>query len=479
MSEISLNGSCVGNALSELLMADDMRPGDEMSYQAAKQIYLFHPLGAKMAELPVSMAMSQRREITVPGSPEKMIIDAFWREWNDLQVDKHIGNIKVMSRIYGVASIIYGAVGVPTDKPIAPKDLADLKIYFNDLDPLNTAGSLVLNQDPNSPDFQKQESITVAGQQYHRTRSCTIMNENPIYIAYTNSAFGFVGRSVYQRALYPLKSFVQSMITDDLVTKKAGVLVAKMKQSGSVVDRTMQIFQGIKRNLLKEAKTTNVIGIGVDEDIETLNMQNTDTAMKVARKNILENIAAASKMPAKLLNSESFAEGFGEGTEDAKDIVRYINGIRIEMQPLYDFFDPIVMHRAWNQEFYKTVQNEFPAFKDIGYTQAFYDWKNAFKASWPNLIEEPESEKSRQDDVKLKAAIAIVEVLLPQLDPDNKINLYQWFESNISERESLFNHPLVLDFDSLRDYVPPEPMQEPAEPRPFADSVRATARRLR
>jgi len=33
---------------------------------------------------------------------------------------------------------------------------------------------------------------------------------------YTQAAFGFVGRSVYQRPLYPLKSFVQTMITDDL-----------------------------------------------------------------------------------------------------------------------------------------------------------------------------------------------------------------------------------------------------------------------
>jgi hypothetical protein len=438
-------------------MYDELQPGDEVSYQACKNIFMYHPLGRKMAELPVSMAMSQRREITVPGAPEKMIVDAFLREWDALQADRHIANVKVLSRVYGVASIIYGAEGVPTDRPIDPNSLFDLEIYFNDLDPLNTAGSLVLNQDPNAPDFQKHAAITVAGQVYHRSRSCTIMNENPIYIGYTNSGFGYVGRSVYQRAFFPLKSFVQSMITDDLVTKKAGVLVAKMKQAGSVVDRAMLAFQGIKRNLLKEAKTTNVIGIGTDESIETLNMQNADTAMTVARKNILENIAAASAMPAKLLNSESFAEGFGEGTEDAKDIVRFLNGMRIEMQPLYDFFDPIVMRRAWNPEFYKTVQAEIPEYRKIGYTQAFYEWKNAFKAVWPNLIEEAPGEASKEDKVKMDAAVAILETLMPQMDPDNKIALMDWFSSNIGECKNIFPHPLVLDMDALRNYEPPAP----------------------
>ena len=33
------------------------------------------------------------------------------------------------------------------------------------------------------------------------------MNQSPIYIEFTNSAFGFVGRSVYQRRLVPDENF--------------------------------------------------------------------------------------------------------------------------------------------------------------------------------------------------------------------------------------------------------------------------------
>lgn len=469
MSEININGSTLSSSLKDLLMCDGIDPGTDPSYQICKTIYLYHPLGGKMVDRPLKMALSQPRNISIPGSPESMVKEAFEREWLALGANDHILNTMRLSRIYGVSSIVYGAEGVPTDRPIDPKTLPNLKLYFNVLDPLNTAGSLVLNQDPNAPDFLKHSAITVAGQPYHRSRACVMMNEEPIYIGYTSSAFGYVGRSVYQRALFPLKSFIQSMITDDMVTRKAGVLIAKIKAPGSIVDRTMAAMSGFKRSILKDSKTDNVISIDPTEDIETLNMQNADTAMTTARKNILENIAAAGDMPAKILNSESFAEGFGEGTEDAKDIVRYVQGVRGDMAPLFEFFDRIVKYRAWSPEFYKTVQAEFPEeYKAVGYAQAFYAWSNAFKAEWPNLIEEPDSEKAKSEDVKLKSIIAMIEVLLPNMDSDNRAILIDWAASNFNECETLLQHPLVLDIDALRDFVPPEPSAQPKEPKPFA-----------
>jgi hypothetical protein len=306
---------------------------------------------------------------------------------------------------------------VAPGKAINPEDLAGLKLYFSVFDPLNTAGSLVLNQDPNAPDFQKSDGIAVSGTAYHRSRSCVILNEEPIYIAYTQSAFGFVGRSVYQRALFPLKSFIQSMITAD-----------------------------------------NVISVTIDESIETLNMTNTDTAMTTARKNILENIASAADMPAHMLNNETFAEGFGEGTEDAKAQAQYVNGIREDMQPLYDFFDRIVQYRAWNPEFYATVQAEFKDYANTEYTTAFMDWKNSFKAVWPSLLIEPESERSKTEKVKLDAIIGIVDSLSATMDPDNKALLFKWAADNFNEQKMLFKAPLILDWDALAAYEPPAPV---------------------
>lgn len=470
-ASLGITGSTLGTALQSLLMAGSIEPGTEPSYQLCKTIYLSHPLGAKMVEVPLNIAQSQQREISIQTGPEDRVKQAFLSEWKKLGADKHIFNTMRLSRIYGISAIIYGAKDVPTDKPIPNTDLYKLNLYFNVLDPLNTAGSLVLNQTPNSPDFQKHTNIAVSGQPYHRSRSCVILNEEPIYISYTSSAFGFVGRSVFQRALFPLKSFVQSMITDDLVTKKAGVIVAKIKMPGSVGDRVIQGLIGLKRTILRQAQTGNVINVGSEDSVESLDLTNVDTAMTTARKNILENIAAAASMPALILNNETFAVGFGNGSEDAKGVARYIEGIRSEMEPLYDFFDTIVQYRAWNEDFYKTIQKDFPEYKNVDFTQAFYEWNNSFQASWPSLLIEPESELIKVEDSKMKALISAMEVLGPMLDPENKAEMIQWVVDNLNEDKMIFKHQLVIDIDALKNYVPPmqdmgNAEEEPAPPKP-------------
>ena len=416
-----------------------------------------------MVEGPVKVAQSQKREIAIPRSPETMVREAFEREWEAMRATHLIRNVMYQARIYGVGAVVYGANGFDTNEPIDPWKLSELELYFNTLDPLNTAGSLVLDQNPNAPDFQKYQFVTASGQPYHRSRSCVMMNEQPIFLGYTSSAFGYVGRSVYQRALFPLKSFIQSMLTDDLVTRKAGLLVAKMKMAGSLADRLMGKAAGIKRSLLKEAETDNVISIDVEEGIESINLQNTDTAMTIARKNIIENIATAADMPAKLLNSESFAEGFGEGQEDAKAVIRYIKTLREEMQPLYDFFDNIVQYRAWNPQFYEAIQAQFPEeYGNKKYEEAFYEWRNSFEAVWPSLMEEPESELVKVDEIKLKGITEILEVLLGQIDPENKALAIQWAQDNINEMKRMFPNILTLDIDALRTYEPPAPPPEPS-----------------
>lgn len=454
MGTININNTGLGNSLTEILMAEDLMPGDEPSYQVCKSIYLSHPLGGKMIDTPVKMAMAKPRDITVPGSPEDVVVRCFKEEWKSLKADDHIRNAARIARIYGIGTLVYGTVGTPTDRPINPFDLADKKIYFTAFDPLNTAGSLVLNQMPNDPDFLKVTGVSVQGDAYHRSRVCVIMNEEPIYLGYTNSAFGYVGRSVYQRALYPLKSFVQTMVTDDMISRKAGLLIASMKMVGSFVDSIMQALSGVKRAMLQQGGTNNVLAIEEGEKIESLNLQNIDGAGKFARDNILKNIATAADMPAHLLTNETLVEGFGEGTEDAKRIADYIEGIQTWLQPLYDFMDTVVRYRAWNAEFYKTVQAQFPeTYGKVPYRKAFMDWTNAFVATHQPLITEPESEEIKVEQTKMEAVIAVCEVLLPMLDPENRTILVKWVADCFNENKMLFPSPLELDYDGLAQYA--------------------------
>lgn len=444
----------IGTSLQGLLMADDIQPGSTPSYEVCKIIYSFHPLGQKLVESPVKLAQSQARDINISDAPDQ-VKEAFLKEWLKIDASRHIRNLTKTSRMYGIASMALLQENVNSSLPIEFDKLYNTRIAINIFDPLNTAGSLVLSQVPNAFDYQKHDDIVVSGQVYHRSRSIVMLNEEPVYIEYTTSAFGFVGRSIYQRALYPLKSFVQTMITDDLVTLKAGVIVAKMKQVSSAVNNVMTGLFNIKRNVVKEAVVRNVISIAPEEDIQTLNMQNLDGAYSMARNNILKNIATAADMPAKFLDQETMVEGFGEGTEDAKNIARYVDGLREQMAPAYSWFDKIVQHRAWNPDFYATIQKMYPdRYGKVEYEEAFYQWSNSFEATWPSLLIEPDSEKAKTEDVKLKGLIAVIQVLLPSLDPENKAEMLQWAQDNLNVISLLFPLPLNLDFEALKEFIP-------------------------
>jgi len=439
-----------GNALQELLVAPDIVPGDVVSYQTCKEIYLYHPLGARITEGPVSLAMAQKRDIKVPDSPGELCADAFKEEWKLIGGDFLVHNLLTVSRIYGVASIAMLVDGLKSNEPINYWDLPDLNISFNVLDPLNTAGSLVLNQNPNAMDFLKYTQIAISGIAYHPSRSVTVTNEKPIYLGYTTSAFGFVGRSAYQRAFFPLKSYIKSLIADDLVETKVGVLVAKTKQPGNFVDNIMAWAMAFKRAIVKEAETGNVINITPDEDIESLNMQNLEGPHVLARRNILENIANAVDMPVKLLTQESFAEGFGEGSEDAKAVARYMDRLRETMDPVYRFLDRIVMHRAWTPAFFNSLKKRFPEkYGDSTYREAFYDWANSYQAVWPSYLREPDSDQIKVDDTKMKAAISIYQILEFSFDPENKARLIQWICDAITNNKLLYSSPLMLDYKKL------------------------------
>lgn len=481
MAANTINGvELLGTGLQQLLMCDSIVPGAQPGYQTCKEIYTHHPHGAKLVDFPIQMAQYKPRKITVPKAPDdgQMLVEAFLAEWKALSADRHILNLGRQARMYGVSTLGVLTKDVEPKEPLDFKGLAQATIAFNVWDPLNTAGSLVLNQDPLSLDFQKPSGVAVNGKPVHRSRTCILMNEAPIYIQYQDSGYGFLGRSVYQRGLVPLKSFILTLATDMMIALKAGVLITKMKSQSSAVDAPMGWIFGQKRQMVKEAQTGNVISIDVEEAIESLNLQNLDGAYGMARKNIIENEAAACGTPAKIVLAETFAEGFGEGTEDAKAVAQFVETVRAWLDPAYEFMDQIVMYRAWNEDFYKTVQARYPEeYGSVSYTAAFQEWKNSFTKEWPSLLDEPDSEKLKGEDVILKAIIAVVEVLIPAVPQEVKAQVIEWMVDNLNERKRLFPSPMELDFKTIAEYEPPVPQAEPSAPEP--ESARDSAPRPR
>ncbi|MEL9144886.1 hypothetical protein J4V50_24280, partial [Escherichia coli] len=93
-------GSCSPELIT-LLDSDDIQPGMSAGYQTCKTIYLFHPLGGKMVDRPIKMAMNESRTVHISQAYgiEQRLRDAFEREWKALGADKHIANAARISRI--------------------------------------------------------------------------------------------------------------------------------------------------------------------------------------------------------------------------------------------------------------------------------------------------------------------------------------------------------------------------------------------
>lgn len=452
-SWVELGGPGEGqrSPLEQVLMADSIQPGSPPSYETCKLIYLFHPLGQKMAEAPITEAQTEERKITVDDAPEECV-ESFIKAGEALNVEGSIHNVHSLSRVYGIASLGLGCEGKPSDKPLDMTKIGTLPIYFSVFDPLNTAGSLVLNQTATAPDFNRPTHIAVNGQIFHGSRSRVVMNEKPVYIAYSSSAFGFVGRSVYQRALFPLKSFIRSMIADDMLQTKLGVLIAKRDSPGSVVNNMMKRVADLTRGLLKRAQTGQVLQIGPTDEISAIDMQNVQGAGEYSRTNILKNIATAADMLAILLENETLTEGFGEGTEDARRIVRYLNGVRRKLNPTYGWTDNVVQYRAWTPDFFSRMQGKYKELKKLDYFDAFSLWREKFKATWPSLIVESEKEKVETEKVKFESIVSYVNMMLPIVDPHSKVILLQWAADEISENKIMFRHALTLDYMALEDF---------------------------
>jgi len=438
-----------GSPLYQILNAQQLVPGEEPSYQVCKLLYVYHPLGKKIVDAPISKAMGKRRDIIITEDISERLVKRYNEIWDSMAIDDYIANTYRLSRIYGVGSVAVIPEDGNTDKPLSPDELRNsgTNLKFSVFDPLNTAGSMVGILDPNDPQFLKYSSIAVAGKQYAKSRAHIQLYEQPVYLSFTNSAFGYVGRSVFNRALYPLQSFLSSMITDNMVVLKSGVLVAKIRQPGSISDRIMHAANQFRLNLLKTAKTGNTIAVQPDEDVQSLDLHSLDYA--VPRKNILENIALSLDMPSSFLTNESLAQGFGEGSEDAKLIAGYIDDVRLDMQPLYDFFDNIVQHVAWSPEYFETLKSQDPDYRKMSFEEFFSKARRSFRTKWPAALEPTKKELVLMQKEQYTSVLEVYNTLAPSLSGDNLARLVDWTTANLNEAQNLFPNRLELDAEEI------------------------------
>lgn len=457
MAEVYIGGQ-VTSALMEILETEEILPGKDVGYQACKIIWQYHPLGGKLVEKPIMMAMCKPRRYNVDTDPDERVVRRFEEVWNRLAVSEKIRNLFFLSRCYGAAAIGVGTDGVSCREQIPDFGLKEDDVYINVWDPLNASGSMVTDQNPNSRYFQQANTtLVISGKKWHPSRTAKVFNTTPIYLSFQSSTFGFTGRSVFQRILYPLKSYIGTMTANDMVSKKAAVLVAKVAQNSSVINGIMSMATRKKREDLKAAENNSVLSIGPNDAIESLNLQNIDGALNAARDNIISDIASGSDVPAILIKEEAFSKGWTEGSEDSKAISQYIDGIRQQIEPVMHFLEEIVQYIAWSEDFYESLKADYPDIITEDYKTTFYMWRREFRADWQELVEESPDKRRDSDSKVLREAANTYAILAPQLDPENRAHATEWLASLSNDTETYGDTPLIIDKEALSKYEPPLP----------------------
>lgn len=459
MAEVHFNDN-IGSELTKILEHEGIQPGTDVGYELCKLLWQFHPLGGKLVEKPIEMAMCKPRQYNVDTDPDERVVAQFRDTWERMGINEKIKNFFFISRCYGAAAIGVGTANDGCGTPLSGFGLKEDDIYINVWDPLNASGSMVTDQNPNSRYFQApNKTLKISGKNWHPSRTLKVFNGTPIYLEYQSSAFGFTGRSVFQRVLFPMKSFIGTMQADDLVSQKAGVLVARVKPNGSIANGIMAAASRFKREVVKAARNSGVISVGTEENIESLNLQNIDKALTTSRDDIISNIATGSDVPAILLKEEAFSKGFSEGSEDSKAISQYIDGVRQKIEPVMDYFEKLVMYIAWNEDFFNGLKSDYPDIISGDYQSMFYQWRREFSAKWQELVEESPGKRRESDSKVVQQAASLFGILAPQLDPENRAMAAEWLASVINVTETYGDSPMIIDMEALSKYQPPVAQQ--------------------
>lgn len=461
MAEIQLD-SGLSSQLSKILDSEEIQPGTDVGYELCKLLWQYHPLGGKLVEKPISMAMCKQRQYSVDTDPDERVVRRFQEVWERMEVNEKIKNFFFVSRCYGAAAIGVGTTSVSCKDELPGFGLTEDDVYINVWDPLNAAGSMITDQNPNSPFFQEpKKTLKINGKSWHPSRTLKVFNGTPIYLEYQNSTFGFTGRSVFQRVLYPMKSYIGTMTANDMVSQKAGVLVAKTAQNGSVLSGIMAAATKVKREIIKIARNGGVISVGDKDNVESLNLQNIDGALNASRDNIISDIASGSDVPSILIKEEAFSKGWGEGSEDSKAVSQYIDGVRQQIEPVMDYFEKLVQYIAWSEDFFNSLKNDFPDIITDDYQTTFFMWRREFTAKWQELVEESPDKRRESDSKVIQQATALYTALSQNLDPENRATAADWLTSIVNATQTYGDVPLIIDKEALANYIPPPPQELP------------------
>lgn len=448
----SIGGIFGKTVSSELGYGDSNYSDDELlgvyrdlTYQECKSIYRYWPLGKRIASQLPNFAMSAPREIIVKDAPVD-VIEQFNKTADSVNLDKQIRKCSIYARIYGLAAMYIACENVNADKNLTQKDVISNRIAFNILDPLNIS-SVNVDQDASSMFYQKVKHITINGNINVGSRRATVVfNDIPLYLKFNPSTFSFSGASVYQNMTGLIKSWNRAIISLERMSTKAGSIIVKGKDRS----HTSGVSMGaISKNLslIRDMQNDGIanIGEGEVEFFQLTGMQDIDTLVNSLNTALM---MALSDTPSAILLDKNLSNGFNDGSEDMKAIIMAVDNFRkLVLSPLYDFADPFVMYKAWDDEFVERIKEEYPSdYRGMSNVEIVQSWVEGFSFEWGNLYPEPEKDKIETNSAKLDLLAKAKELGANLKDVQEELNSLDIFGNDMELSEQN-----IEDFDSNDD----------------------------
>lgn len=443
------SGEGVENGAGDSVYGNDSMLGLKrpLSYEECKDIYTYWFLGKRIASALPNFAMSAPREISFGNLPP-VIYDRYNEILKKYEVEKTIKQSAVYARVFGM-SAVYASFSqkegeefraYDSTKPLSYDNLQKGKFAFNVLDPLNFAG-VQINQNPLDLDFQKIESITInGGTKVHKQRFCTILNGEPFYLRWIDSAYSFGSPSIYQNMQGLIKSINTSLVALERMATKASAVVFKTGEDGILNSLTIEASE----RALKEMRAMRMDGgvkIPKDSDVSFFNLTGVDVVDSIIDKMNQCILMALNDTPSNLLLDKNLAQGFGDGDNDFKALIATIESYRQNtLKSVYEFVDKFCLGLAFDLGFLNETFSEYK--EDLRDLEIFSvrDLREAilqsFKWEFGNLY--PDTEATKQDNLSKRLAnfVTLKDLGANLKDIEELINAEALFDGEISLHEA-------------------------------------------
>jgi hypothetical protein len=377
-----------------------------LSYDNCKTILNYHPLAPAITRKPFTDAFARGFEYSFPDNnivPEaKERFEKMAEKATEWVIDTY--RLALGYGLSGLSLVIDGEnPAAPIDTGWISSQLENL-FSFNSLDPLPIAGSVVTDLDPNSPKFLKSFAFRVRGQSYHFSRCQVVVNpvESKDYLKYRSENYGFNPPSIFVRALPALQQYLRLRIAENFLGSKVASIVINQDVKSSVYDKITEVISKIKRSKVDDLTNGQVITIGLDDKISSLDLANAHQVMAYLHESNMNDLASSTGWQASYLKHAMLSTGFADGSNDAAQIDKMLFGVQGFTKKTFQWIDDILFYCAWTDSFIDSIAQQYPdIYRGYSRNQIRNMWRTGYERIYNPPTAEPAKDKSESQKTQL------------------------------------------------------------------------------